>query len=134
MGKKIVRLTESDLARIVKKVIMEQTPSEENTKCDKLFDDIFKENLKNSNNGWNCSKDDDNNTIICRHKEKSPFMVEKYCGDPNKEYDYGFKIYDGDGEMFKKILVNTSRSEQVVDRCITFLKGFITYKKQFNKR
>ncbi len=128
--KKVIRLTESDLAKIIKRVINE---AKEDTKCDKFFKEIFEENLKNSNNGWNCSfKDYD--TIICKHKEKSPFMVEKYCGDPNKEYDYGFKIYDGDGEMFKKTLVNTSKSEQVVDRCITFLKGFITHKKQFNKK
>jgi hypothetical protein len=130
MGKKIVRLTESDLARIIERVINE---AKGDTKCDTFFKEIFEENLKNSNNGWNCYFKD-YNTITCKHKEKSPFMVEKYCGDPNKEYDYGFKIYDGDGEMFKKTLVNTSRSEQVVDRCITFLKGFITHKKQFNKK
>jgi hypothetical protein len=99
MGKKIVRLTESDLARIIERVINE---AKGDTKCDTFFKEIFEENLKNSNNGWNCYFKD-YNTITCKHKEKSPFMVEKYCGDPNEEYDYGFKIYDGDGEMFKKI-------------------------------
>jgi hypothetical protein len=123
MGKKIIRLTESDLIRLVKRVINE---AKGDTQCDLFFKKIFAEKLANSKNGWDCTFRD-YDTIACKHKQMIPFVIEKYCGDS----DYGFKIYNGDGVLSKE-LVNKSTSEQVVDRCITFLDGFLTYEKKFN--
>jgi hypothetical protein len=48
--KKVIRLTESDLIKIVKRVILEQTD------CNKTFDELKKETLKQKN--WTLKKTD----------------------------------------------------------------------------
>jgi hypothetical protein len=94
--KKVIRLTESDLVRLVKRVIDEQqSPSKEAGPAPKPcgttrnIDGVKKSAEKN---GWKCTKLGEE--VKCKYKEET-FKVKEYC-KPNGN---GYYIFDKDGKQ-----------------------------------